>query len=305
MESLTVFSTGKTGIYWQHISPDEAIIKAKTAHKHILVYFTAKWCGPCRAMEQKVFPHHAVAEMVNNHYIAVKVDIDAWAAKRWMNDFAVKGVPDFFILDTAKQRLRHLIGYTDREKFLSFLRLDQTPVDLKILNIPSVENQPERWQLKPLAGVEAGYSHVTGYRAANAFAFSFKTGLRIEKKRLFFVPQLHYIRAGMKGQHLHYVRLPVDIGINFYRGELLGLPGGYRVLAGPYYGRFLSGTNSTIHKNDIGIQYGVAAYIGDVGQSSIELSLRSSAGFNDLFPALSGKQKNRILSLSVALAFGR
>ena len=52
-----------------NISLESALAKAKTEQKQVLLYFTAKWCGPCKWMEKTVFTDDSVKQMMQLHYI--------------------------------------------------------------------------------------------------------------------------------------------------------------------------------------------------------------------------------------------
>jgi thiol:disulfide interchange protein len=76
-------------INWQTNSFENVVAAARLENKRILVYFTAKWCGPCKKMDQNVFQNDSVANMVGK-YIAVKIDVDSWTAPNWVNRFPAK-----------------------------------------------------------------------------------------------------------------------------------------------------------------------------------------------------------------------
>lgn len=303
MSALTVYPNGKKeAIHWQRLSLDEAVAKAKVENKHILIYFTAKWCGPCQQMEQTVFPDNKVIRTVNDHYIALKIDVDAWGSKKWTMAFAVRPIPDFIILDAAKRRLRHQIGYMKQEQLLTFLDLDTSFIGMKATDTLMRKYMPEKWKMKLLTGMGAGVSNITRMAPGAGFAYELHLGMSVEKKRVFFAVPLSFSRLRIETQHLDYFRIPLYVGVNLYRGSLLGLSGGFRMLGGPYYGRLLSGIGMPAQKNNFGMDYGMGAYIGDSGTASLMVALKISNGFNDAFPALPGKQRNRFAGLSVIFA---
>ncbi|RZK77468.1 MAG: thioredoxin, partial [Pedobacter sp.] len=157
MDGVNTNETRKSEtINWLQLTMDGAIKKAKAERKDILVYFTAKWCGPCLKMDQEVFSNQDVISVVNDNYIPAKIDIDSWSAKKWKADFRVKGVPDFYILNSDKKRLRHYFGGMELNQVQDFLNLKEPPADINMLD--TTLNSPRKlgWKNKVELGIGAG-----------------------------------------------------------------------------------------------------------------------------------------------------
>lgn len=302
MQALNIFSNGKIeGINWVKISLDEAAQKAELQQKKILIYFTAKWCGPCRKMEQEVFSDYKVIRIVNDNYIALKIDVDAWGGKKWVKDFAVKGMPDFYILDAKKQRLRHNLGATPLNQFIVFLNLKEIQANLAMLDTTHAIVRAEKWKGKIGLGLGSGISNLSNSSSSIIFAYEVRLGYSLERRRLSFSPAVSFTSIGSSALRLNYVKIPAQVSLNFYMGSVLGLPGGYRVLAAPYYGRLLTNSMLAPSRNDIGVDYGLGVYMGDSANSSLEFSIRGSKGFTDVLPA-TGKQTNQFFRAAFTLS---
>src|SRR5580700_4758162 len=50
--------------------------KAKAEHKYIFVDCYATWCGPCKAMDEKVYPKKIIGNLYNKEFISVKLQMD-------------------------------------------------------------------------------------------------------------------------------------------------------------------------------------------------------------------------------------
>src|ERR1700685_3137554 len=76
MQSYSQKDTTK-GIVFEHgLSWREVLQKAKQENKYVFVDCYATWCGPCKGMEQTVYPVEAVGEAFNGNFISVKLQLD-------------------------------------------------------------------------------------------------------------------------------------------------------------------------------------------------------------------------------------
>jgi Thioredoxin-like len=95
---------------------------AKERHGNLLLYFTAKWCGPCQRMERETFPQPEVREALAKLAIA-RIDIDSAAnvevCRRWHGH---EGVPTFVLIDAEGTELHRWVGSSDAKGFLDGLK---------------------------------------------------------------------------------------------------------------------------------------------------------------------------------------
>src|SRR5437764_312523 len=68
---------------WYH-DYREAVAVAKREGKPVLADFSTSWCGNCRELESKTFPHPAVASRLESF---VKVHVDAEENPRLAQEF--------------------------------------------------------------------------------------------------------------------------------------------------------------------------------------------------------------------------
>ena len=286
-------------INWLQLTMDGAVKKAKAERKDILVYFTAKWCGPCRKMDEEVFSKEDMIRVVKDNYIAIKIDIDSWSAKKWKAEFRINGVPDFYILNSDKKRLRHYWGGMELNQALDFLNLREPPADINMLDTTLNSPRKLRWVNKVELGIGAGSSSLRDKQDNNIMGYEIRFGFRTAKGRLSLSPSLSFASIGSANSRLNYFKVPAEIGLDFYRGKIGWLPGGYRILVAPYYGRLLNTTSvASNNKNDFGFDYGIGVYVGGANSASLELALKGTKGFSDILPQSIGQQSTQFFRLS-------
>ncbi|TDQ11874.1 thioredoxin family protein [Pedobacter metabolipauper] len=99
----------------------QALLKAKTEDKQVLLYFTATWCGPCQYMQQMIFPDASITNYVTKNFVALKLDIDTEKGKRVYLKFKNVGIPDFYIINPDEVILKHLVGGVKLKQFKEFI----------------------------------------------------------------------------------------------------------------------------------------------------------------------------------------
>jgi thiol:disulfide interchange protein len=118
--ALSCFNQQQTGndkIPWRKDLGD-AQKEAAAAHKPVLAYFTATWCGPCQQMHRTTWSNDKVGSALSS-YVPVKLDVDEQskiAAK-----YGIQSIPTYMILDDQGKPIRSESGYRDADDFLQWL----------------------------------------------------------------------------------------------------------------------------------------------------------------------------------------
>jgi len=93
----------------------------KNSNKNTLLFFTGKWCSPCRIMERQVFADNEVAKIVNSQVTPVMIDIDNPSTKELVKYYKIGATPTTIIVDTQGQVLDFVVGKIGKKKFLEML----------------------------------------------------------------------------------------------------------------------------------------------------------------------------------------
>lgn len=111
------------GVDFQHISFDEAIIRAKATNKMIFMDCYTSWCGPCKYMAEQVFTLAKAGDYFNTRYINIKIDMEKGEGKALAERFAVQVFPTFLLIDTAGTVQARVEGSGKLDEFVA--RLEQ------------------------------------------------------------------------------------------------------------------------------------------------------------------------------------
>lgn len=94
--------------------------------KNTLLFFTGKWCSPCRVMKREVFADPEVEKIVNSRVTPVMIDIDDPSTQEQVKYYKVSSTPTTIIVDSQGEVLEYAVGAISKNKFLKMLSNSET-----------------------------------------------------------------------------------------------------------------------------------------------------------------------------------
>jgi len=119
----------ENGLNWQQV-----LAKAKADHKYIFVDCYATWCGPCKYMEQTIYPLKEVGDVFNKDFISIKLQMDQAAqdddqVKSWYRtvkkiamDYTVNAYPTFLFFDANGNPVHKAVGALNAKQFIQLAK---------------------------------------------------------------------------------------------------------------------------------------------------------------------------------------
>lgn len=124
-----IFTTGYTamsqqepGLFHPVTGLNNVLQKADAAQKTALVYLTAKWCGPCRELEEQSLTDSSIIHTLQKDFFPVKWDIDSMPEAKALQKKYFTGVPAFFAFDNTGNMRYYFVGYSNKKGFARSLQ---------------------------------------------------------------------------------------------------------------------------------------------------------------------------------------
>ena len=95
---------------------EEALAKAEAEEKLIFVDAYAKWCGPCKKMAASTFKDASVAELFNQNFISMKIDMEESMGRTFGQTYSVSAYPTLFFIMPNGEVAKKSVGFKDVAK---------------------------------------------------------------------------------------------------------------------------------------------------------------------------------------------
>lgn len=95
--------------------------QAAESGKPMVLYFTAKWCVPCRVMKRQVWADVQVMQLVNAKFIPVAIDVGAPENAEILASYKVAGSPVTVVCEPHGEVVDWRTGGISKPQFLELL----------------------------------------------------------------------------------------------------------------------------------------------------------------------------------------
>lgn len=118
---VATVAKSENGIDFKKVSLSKAKKMAADEGKLIFIDAYTTWCGPCKKMAKTTFMDSDIAELFNDNFINIKIEMEKDAdgpdvARR----YNVRAYPTLLIIDEEGNLIKQTIGFQDKAKLMNF-----------------------------------------------------------------------------------------------------------------------------------------------------------------------------------------
>ncbi|MFN3783874.1 MAG: thioredoxin family protein [Spirosomataceae bacterium] len=109
----------KEGIIFENSNWKSILEKAKKQKKLVFLDAYTTWCGPCKAMQARVFPDQKLGEFYNTHFVNAKIDMEQGDGLKLANKYPIQGYPTLLFIDPVTEKVvNQALGYRSIEQLM-------------------------------------------------------------------------------------------------------------------------------------------------------------------------------------------
>ena len=105
------------GVYFEDLTFEQALEKAKLNRQMVFVDCYTSWCGPCKYMTSKIFPQEKMGDYLNR-FICVKYDMEKGEGPDLAKRFGVAAYPTFLLIDMNGNVRHKIVGGGEPDQFI-------------------------------------------------------------------------------------------------------------------------------------------------------------------------------------------
>jgi len=126
--TILLFSTGIMNIYaqieFENVKNEqdwaELLKAAEKQKKLIFLDIYATWCGPCKYIDQNVYPLESVGKVYNKYYLNVKIDGETEFGRKLARKFKLTAYPSMYYLSPEEVLITKIVGVKQGPELSAF-----------------------------------------------------------------------------------------------------------------------------------------------------------------------------------------
>ena len=142
--STTLFS--QDGIKFGKQSFVQTLEQAKKENKLIFLDAFASWCGPCKLLDQNVFPKKEVGDYFNANFLNLHIDMEKGEGIEIAKKYSIYSYPTLLFIDGDGKVVYKAAGYMSPQELISIAKEAVNPentLENKIAKFEAGEKDPE------------------------------------------------------------------------------------------------------------------------------------------------------------------
>jgi thioredoxin-related protein len=122
---------------------DEAITRARTEKKPIMIDFITDWCRWCDTLDARTYSDAGVADYINGTVVPIKIDAEKGEGIAIAKKYGVRAYPTILLIDANGDEIDRMLGYMPPEPFLKTVTDYVTGVNTLAQMRAELEKKPD------------------------------------------------------------------------------------------------------------------------------------------------------------------
>lgn len=119
--STIIFTSAYSQVQFSEIDFREAVQKAKSENKLLMVDAYTEWCGWCKVMDKKTFSQPNVGEYVNPRFVSIKIDMEMGFGIDLAMKYRVSSYPHYLFFNGDGNLIGRFGGFVEPEPYLAMM----------------------------------------------------------------------------------------------------------------------------------------------------------------------------------------
>lgn len=101
---------------------NEAITRARTEQKPVMIDFITDWCRWCDTLDARTYSDATVADYINSAVVPIKIDAEKGEGIAIAKKYGVRAYPTILLINANGEEIDRLLGYIPPEPFLKSVK---------------------------------------------------------------------------------------------------------------------------------------------------------------------------------------
>ena len=217
---------------------EQAKKKASDEGKLFFVDFYAKWCAPCKWMDETTFADTKVVSMLNNNFVSLKVDIDEFDGFDLKQQYKVKYLPTILIFNADGELIDRLEETMSPRKLIGVLEGHHKNNNAEA-KVKPINSSPSKSVVKEVIEEKAPIMEADEFEMPDKSSYRIQVGIYSDFKNTF-----KYVNE-LKEQFAE----PIIVLNDYKDGKIV-----YRIMMGEFSSKNEATSFVTILKSDFNIK---------------------------------------------------